>query len=57
MADPRPHYNPTEVDALHRKAIVLGTQRLLDRLRAQHPRIVAHLTRKQDQVQEQEQAQ
>lgn len=53
MADPRPHYNPTEVDALHRKAIVLGTQRLLDRLRAQHPRIVAHLTRKQEQIQEQ----
>jgi len=49
MADPRPHYNPTDIDALHRKAIVQGTQRLLDRLRDQHPRIIAHLQRKQQE--------
>ena len=44
MADPRPHYNPSDMDALHRRRMADGSARLLDALlralvqRTQHNR-------------------
>lgn len=47
MADPRQHYDPTESERLHRKAMALASAALLERLKAHHPRIVDALQRKQ----------
>jgi hypothetical protein len=44
MADPRQHYDPTESERQHRKAMALASAALLDRLKAHHPRIIDQLT-------------
>ena len=46
MADPRQHYDPTESERLHRKAMALASAALLERLTAHHPRIVERLTKR-----------
>ena len=45
MADPRPHYNPTDLDRAHVRGMAALSAALLHRLQTQHPRIVAHLQR------------
>ena len=45
MADPRPHYNPTDMDRAHAQGVAVLSANLLHRLQTQHPRIVAHLQR------------
>ena len=48
MADPRQHYDPTESERLHRKAMALASAALLERLKAHHPRIIDQLTKRSD---------
>lgn len=48
MADPRQHYDPTESERLHRKAMALASAALLERLQAHHPRIIERLTKRSD---------
>lgn len=45
MADPRPRYNPTDLDRAHAQGMAALSAALLHRLQTQHPRIVAHLQR------------
>ena len=46
MADPRQHYDPTESERLHRKAMAQASAALLERLKAHHPRILQRLTKR-----------
>ena len=56
MADTylKPNYSATEGERLHHKAMRLGSEALVARLKAQPPAIIDQLIRKQEQ---QEQAQ
>lgn len=46
MADPRQKYDPTESERLHRKAMAQASAALLERLTANHPRIIERLTKR-----------
>lgn len=45
------NYGPTETERLHRKSMLLGSERLLMALRKHHPRIVSLLTAKHNKEQ------
>ena len=45
----KPNYGATEGERLHHKAMQTGSAALLARLMVEHPRIVDHLQRKQQE--------
>lgn len=53
MADVNPNFDLKEADRRHYMAMTMASAALLDSLRSHHPRIVANLTRKQTEQQEQ----